>query len=292
MKIVVILGPTGVGKTKLSINLAKKMDAEIINADATQVYLEANVGTAKVTKEEMEGIPHHLLDVTSLKKVYTVKDYQTDARRVLDSLIEKNKNVIIVGGSGLYIKALLYDYKFSEENESLTYDNCTNEELKRRVDEIYKENNIHVNNRKRLVRFLSHYDTTGEIIKNTDGKDTPLYDFTLIGLAAPKEKLHEYINKRVEIMLCDGLIEESRYLYNNRYTRAENLIGYKEFFEYFKGTMPLVESVETTKKRTRQYAKRQYTWIKTQFKNVNWFEVDYDNFDNTIKKVEDFLNSL
>lgn len=292
MKIVVILGPTGVGKTKLSIELAKKMNAEIINGDSTQVYLEANVGTAKVTKEEMEGIPHHLLNITTLKKTYTVKDYQQAGRKILDEFIKKDKNIIIVGGSGLYIKALLYDYKFTEEEKTINYDELTNEELKNRVDEIYKENNIHINNRKRLERFLSHYETTGEIIKNTEGKDTPLYDFTLIGLTAPKEKLYEYLNKRVEIMICDGLIEESRYLYNNGYTNAEKLIGYKEFFEYFKGNMELVDAVETIKKNNRKYAKRQYTWIKNQFQNVNWFEVDYENFNNTIKKVEAYLNSL
>lgn len=292
MKIIVIIGPTGVGKTTLSVELAKKINAEIINADATQVYLEASVGTAKITKEEMKDVPHHMLNVTSLKNLYTVKDYQKDARKILDNLIKKDKNVIIVGGSGLYIKALLYDYKFTEEEENITYDNLSNDELKKKVDEIYKENNIHKNNRKRLERFLSHYETTGEIIKNTEAKDKPLYNFTLIGLTAPRNVLYEKLDKRVEIMICDGLIEESRYLYNNNYTRASNLIGYKEFFNYFEGKIDLVEAVRSTKQRTRKYAKRQYTWIKTQFKNVNWFDIDYDNFESTIKKVEDFLNSL
>lgn len=292
MKIVVILGPTGVGKTKLSINLAKKFNAEIINADATQIYKEANVGTAKVTEEEKEGIPHHMLDIASLRDNYTVSDYQRDARLVLDKLISENKNVIIVGGSGLYIKALLYDYDFKKETGKKNYDEYTNEELKTRVDSIYKDNNIHVNNRKRLERFLSHYDLTGEIIKNTEGKDTPLYDFTLIGLTAPRDELYNYINKRVEIMLCDGFIEEARNLHRDNYTKAENLIGYKELFKYFKKEMELRDAVETTKAKTRKYAKRQYTWFKNQFKNVKWFEIDYNNFNETIKKVEDYLISL
>lgn len=292
MKIVVLLGPTGVGKTRASISLAKHLNAEIINADATQVYIETNIGVAKITEEEMEGIPHHMISLVSLNDNFTVKDYQIEGRKVLDSLIKKNKNVIIVGGSGLYIKALLYDYKFEDENEVKTYDNLTNEELKRKVDDIYKENDIHVNNRKRLVRFLSHYETTGTIIKNTEGKDKPLYDFTLIGLTAPKEQLYNYINKRVEIMICDGLIEESRHLYNENFKKVETFIGYKEFIEYFKGERELVDAVETTKKRTRNYAKRQYTWIRTQFNNVKWFETNYENFDETIEKIKSYLNSL
>lgn len=293
MKIVVILGPTGVGKTKLSIALAKTLKGEIINADGTQLFKEANIGTAKVTKEEMDGVVHHMLDIVSLKDNYTVKDYQSDARIILDSLIKENKNVVIVGGSGLYIKALLYDYRFSEEEgNNDSYDELTNEELKEKVNSIYEGNDIHQNNRKRLIRFLNHYNKTGEIIKNNEGKDTRVYDFTLIGLTAPKEELYEYLNKRVEIMMCDGFIEEARNLYNEGLTKAENLIGYKEFIEYFKGNMELVDAVESIKRRTRKYAKRQYTWINNQFEDVKWFEINYKNFDETIKKVEDYLNSL
>lgn len=293
MKIVVILGPTGVGKTKLSIALAKTLKGEIINADGTQLFKEANIGTAKVTKEEMDGVVHHMLDIVSLKDNYTVKDYQSDARIILDSLIKENKNVVIVGGSGLYIKALLYDYRFSEEEgNNDSYDELTNEELKEKVNSIYEGNDIHQNNRKRLIRFLNHYNKTGEIIKNNEGKDTRVYDFTLIGLTAPKEELYEYLNKRVEIMMCDGFIEEARNLYNEGLTKAENLIGYKEFIEYFKGNMELVDAVESIKRRTRKYAKRQYTWINNQFEDVKWFEINYKNFDETIKKVEDYLNCL
>lgn len=293
MKIVVILGPTGVGKTKLSIALAKKMNAEIINADGTQIYKEANIGTAKVTQEEMDGVVHHMINLVSLSENYTVKDYQSEARKVLDSLIKENKNVIIVGGSGLYIKALLYDYRFLEEKEiNNNYEELSNEELKQKVDEIYEGNDIHQNNRKRLIRFLTHYNATGEVIKNDEGKDTRVYNFELIGLTAPKEELYEYLNKRVEIMMCDGFIEEARNLYNAGLTKAENLIGYKEFMEYFRGNMELVDAVDSTKRRTRKYAKRQYTWIKNQFENVKWFQINYNNFDETIKKVEDYLDSL
>jgi len=291
--IVVILGPTGVGKTKLSIELAKKYNAEIINADATQLYKEVNIGVAKITSEEMENIPHHMINVVSLNDNYTVRDYQKDARIILDKLISENKNVIIVGGSGLYLKALLYDYKFTDEDNNFNFDKFSNEELKEVVDKIYKENNIHVNNRKRLERFLSHYKATGEIIKNNEGKDTRVYDFTLIGLTAPREILYPYLDKRLEIMICDGLIEESRNLLKDGYTKAETMIGYKEFMRYIRDKTNIVEEIENAKKSTRKYAKRQYTFLKTQFKDhIEWFTTDYDNFDNSIKKVSDYLSRL
>ncbi len=289
MRVVVLLGPTGVGKTRLSISLAKKMNAEIISADSTQIYKEPCVGVAKITEKEMEGIPHHMLNVTSILNNYTVKDYQTDGRLILDKLIKENKNVIIVGGTGLYIKALLYDYKFSDEQGTIKFDNFTNEELKQKVDEIYKENNIHVNNRKRLERFLTHYELTGEIIKNKEEKDTPLYDFTLIGLTAPKDELYPRLDKRVEEMLCDGLLEEARSLEKLNSKKLMTLIGYKEFINYFNKKISIEDALKETKRRTRKYAKRQYTWINNQFKDVNWVTVNFNNFDETIKKVEALL---
>lgn len=292
MKIVVIMGPTGTGKTELSIALAKKMNAEIINADATQVYKEVNIGVAKITEEQKEGIPHHLLDIVSINDDYTVMDFQKDGRTILDKLISENKNVIIVGGTGFYIKALLYDYKFTPEEEKRTYDELSNEELKKRVDEIYPENQIHLNNRKRLVRFLSHYEVTGKIIKSTEEKDKPLYDFTLIGLTSPREELYKHLDKRVEIMMCDGLCEEVKNLYYDGLIKAQNFIGYKEFTKYYKGERNIIECMEETKKNTRKYAKRQMTWFKNQFENVNWFQVDYKHFNNTIKKVSAFLDTL
>ncbi|MCI8330866.1 MAG: tRNA (adenosine(37)-N6)-dimethylallyltransferase MiaA [Bacilli bacterium] len=292
MKIVVILGPTGTGKTELSIALAKKMNAEIINADATQVYKEVNIGVAKITEEQKQGIPHHLMDIVSVKDNYTVMNYQKDGRAILDQKIKENKNIIIVGGTGLYIKALLYNYKFMPEEEKKTYEGITNEELKKRADEIYPQNEIHKNNRKRLERFLSHYDVTGEIIKTTKEKDEALYEFTLIGLTAPREELYNHLNKRVEIMMCEGLCEEVKDLYHKKLTKAENFIGYKEFTQYFKGEKNIMDCMEETKKNSRKYAKRQYTWFKNQFQNVKWFQVDYNHFNKTIKKVSDYLDTL
>lgn len=289
-KIIVVAGPTASGKTALSIHLAKKYNAEVINADAQQVYKDVNIGTAKITKEEMENVKHHLLDFIPLDKNYSVKEYQEDGRNVLNNLINKNKNIVIVGGTGLYIKALLYDYKFSKETSSLDFSNLTNEELKKEVDKIYENNNIHINNRKRLERFLSHYKTTGNIIKNTLEKDKPLYDFTIIYLNPDREELYKKINTRVDKMINEGLLNETENL--KEYSKLNSIIGYKELLEYLNGNVSLEEAIENIKSDTRKYAKRQNTFFKNQFDNLNIFKVDYDNFNNTIKKVEDNLSSL
>lgn len=289
-KIIVVAGPTASGKTALSIHLAKKYNAEVINADAQQVYKDVNIGTAKITKEEMENVKHHLLDFIPLDKNYSVKEYQEDGRNVLNNLINKNKNIVIVGGTGLYIKALLYDYKFSKETSSLDFSNLTNEELKKEVDKIYENNNIHINNRKRLERFLSHYKTTGNIIKNTLEKDKPLYDFTIIYLNPDREELYKKINARVDKMINEGLLNETENL--KEYSKLNSIIGYKELLEYINGKVSLEEAIENIKSDTRKYAKRQNTFFKNQFDNLNIFKVDYDNFNNTIKKVEDYLSSL
>lgn len=289
-KIIVVAGPTASGKTALSIHLAKKYNAEVINADAQQVYKDVNIGTAKITKEEMENVKHHLLDFIPLDKNYSVKEYQEDGRNVLNNLINKNKNIVIVGGTGLYIKALLYDYKFSKETSSLDFSNLTNEELKKEIDKIYENNNIHINNRKRLERFLSHYKTTGNIIKNTLEKDKPLYDFTLIYLNPDREELYKKINTRVDKMINEGLLNETENL--KEYSKLNSIIGYKELLEYINGNVSLEEAIENIKSDTRKYAKRQNTFFKNQFDNLNIFKVDYDNFNNTIKKVEDYLSSL
>ena len=289
-KIIVVAGPTASGKTALSIHLAKKYNAEVINADAQQVYKDVNIGTAKITKEEMGNVKHHLLDFISLDKNYSVKEYQEDGRNVLNNLINENKNIVIVGGTGLYIKALLYDYKFSKETGSLDFSSLTNEDLKKEVDKIYENNNIHINNRKRLERFLSHYKTTGNIIKNTLEKDKPLYNFTLIYLDPDREELYNKINARVDKMINEGLLNETENL--KEYSKLNSIIGYKELLEYINGKVSLEEAIENIKSDTRKYAKRQNTFFKNQFDNLNIFKVDYSNFNNTVKKVEDYLSSL
>ncbi len=281
--ILVIVGPTGVGKTKLSVSLAHKYNAIILNGDSMQVYRDLNIGTAKVTEEEKEGVPHYLFDIVNPDEMYTVYDYQRDLRSYLDKY--KDKNIIIVGGTGLYIKAGLYNYEFStkEENDK-TYDGYTNEELLELVKKIDPNTDIHVNNRKRLIRRLNR--------KNEPNKASELlYPATFIGLTTDRDKLYERINKRVDIMIKDGLIYEVKSLYDKGLHSKAIMtgIGYKELYDYFDHKIDLNEAIELIKQRSRKYAKRQYTWFNNQM-DINWFNVDFDNFDNTIKEVEEFID--
>ena len=230
-----IIGPTGVGKTKLSIMLAKKLNAEIINCDSQQVYKELSIGVAKINEEEKEGIVHHLIDNVSVLDNYSAYEYQIDARKILNRLLNEGKNVVIVGGTGLYLKALLYDYTFND--------------------------NIN--------------------------KNKKLYDFRLIGLTCDRSYLYDIINKRVDIMIDSGLEDEVRSLYNKSiFSKAVNTaIGYKEFYSYFKGEITQEEAISLIKKRSRNYAKRQYTFFNNQFDYIEWFDVLKMSF-------EDILNTI
>ena len=282
--IVCIVGPTGVGKTKLSVELAKKLNGVVVNADSMQVYKELNIGTAKVKEEEKENIQHLLFDIKEVDEMYTVYDYQKDLRKILDN--NKDKNIIIVGGTGLYIKAGLYNYVFEEEKEELEeYNNLNNDELYELVLKKDKYTTIHKNNRKRMIRFLNKKETDQD-------KNNLLYDVKFIGLTTTREKLYERINLRVDKMVEEGLIEEVKNLYDKN-IRSKSImtgIGYKELYEYFDGNISLEESLELIKQRSRKYAKRQYTWFNNQM-DIKWFDVDFNNFNNTIKEVIDYIEN-
>lgn len=286
--ICVIIGPTGVGKTKLSLELAKKYSGEIINADAMQIYKEMNIGTAKIV--DTEGIKHNLLSIKSVNEPYSVFMYQKDAREVLNKLIKENKNVIIVGGTGLYIKALLYDYEFNIEKENNNYEELSNEEILDRIHKIDSSIDIHVNNRQRLVRMLNKLNNNEEI--SNKGNNLIYDNVYFIGLTTDRDKLYNRINDRVDEMINDGLIKEVKDLYDkNIHTIPINTaIGYKELYKYFNGEISLEESIDLIKKNSRRYAKRQYTWINNKM-NVNWFNVDFNNFNNTINEVIKYIES-
>lgn len=291
-KIIVIVGPTATGKTKLSISLAKLLNAIIINADSTAIYKEPLIATAKVTEDEKEGIPHYMLDLVSLNDDYTLFDYQKDGRKLLDKFISENKNIIIVGGSGLYIKALLYNYNLEEVTKSnIDLSKYSNEELKTIANNIDINNDIHVNNRQRLERYIKRFKETGKVQTKTDDINTKLYNFTLIGLKTDRETLYDYANKRVDKMFNSGLLEEAKSLYKMNLKNFSNIIGYKELELYFKGNITLDEAKDLIKQNTRKYAKRQFTWFNNQMKDINWFNVDYNNFDNTINEVKEFLKN-
>ena len=292
-KIIVIVGPTGTGKTKLSIELAHYYDAEIINADSTCVYTEPLIATAKIKENEKEGIKHHMIDLVSLNDDYTLFDYQRDGRNILNKLISENKNIIIVGGSGLYIKALLYNYKLNETNKSnIDLSDHSNEELKKMVDEIDINNDIHINNRQRLLRFINRYYENGKVINKSNEINERLYDFILIGLKTDRETLYKMTDNRVDKMFNDGLLEEAKNLYEKKYNNYTNIIGYKELNEYFNNSITLERAKELIKQNTRHYAKRQFTWFNNQMKDIKWFDVDYNNFNNTIVNIEKYIDDL
>ena len=285
--IVVIVGPTGVGKTKLSIALAHYLDAVIINGDSMQVYKNLNIGTAKVKESEKEGVEHFLFDIKNPNENYTIYDYQKDGRKLLDKFIKNNKNIIIVGGSGLYIKSLLYDYKFQDEEIKDTFDNLSNEEILNEIKK-YSDTDIHVNNRKRLIRELNKI-RNGNTIKSDIYK--PLYDFITIGLTCDRDKLYDVVNNRVDKMFNEGLLDEVKELYdkNIKGKAIDTGIGYKELYQYFDGKISLEEAIDLIKKNTRHFIKRQYTFFEHQM-DVNYIDVDFDNFNNTINKAKELIN--
>lgn len=290
-KILVITGPTAVGKTKLSIELAKKYNGEIINADAVQVYKGLDIGSAKVTEEEKEGIPHHLLSIKEVDEDYTIYHYQKDCREKIKEIQDRGKIPIIVGGTGLYIKAALYDYKLTEEKEKDTYDNLTNEELYKKLTELDKDIIIDKNNRRRLIRAINYYKENNKSI-NKNKTDKLLYDALFIGLTTDRQILYNKINKRVDKMIENGLIDEVKSFYDKGVKTKPllNAIGYKEVYSYLDGNISKEEMIEKIKQNSRHYAKRQYTFFNHQLK-IKWFETDYNDFNNTIKEVESYIDS-
>lgn len=290
-RVIVITGPTAVGKTKLSIELAKKLNGEIINADAMQVYKGLNIGTAKVTEKEKENIPHHLFDIKEVEEEYSIYNYQKDCRKVIDNILRRNKTPILVGGTGLYIKAVLYDYKLSEEKTNNTYDNLKTEEIYKELLKLDKDINIDKNNRRRLIRALNYYKENNTSISNNKTNKL-LYDTIFIGLTTDREILYKKINQRVDNMIENGLLKEVKYYYDKNIKTKPliNGIGYKELYNYFDGLCSKEEAVEKIKQNSRHYAKRQYTFLNHQL-NVVWFETDYNNFNNTIEKVSSYIKN-
>lgn len=290
-KVIVITGPTAVGKTKLSIEIAKKYNGEIINADAVQVYKGLDIGSAKVTEEEKENIPHHLFDIKEVDEEYTIYHYQQDARRVIEDIQKRGKTPILVGGTGLYIKSALYDYKLSEEKESEMYEDLTTEELYNNLLKVDKDIIIDKNNRRRLIRALNYYKENNESINNNKTNKL-LYNTIFIGLTTDRKELYNRINKRVDTMMKNGLLEEVKSFYDkgNKTKPLLNGIGYKELYKYLEGNYTYEEAVEKIKQNSRHYAKRQYTFFNHQLPIV-WFETDFANFNNTIEKVSNYIKN-
>ncbi len=291
--IFVIVGPTCSGKSALALRLASIIDAEIINGDAFQVYCDFNIGTAKPTKEEMGLVKHHLFDFVSPTRNYNVCDYQKDIREIIAKLEENHKHIIIVGGTGMYQKAALYDFTFASEkkvdmSEFLTK---TDEELYEYLKQVDYESslNIHPHNRKRVLRAIEIYLGSGVSKSEIESKQKHrlLYDATFVGLNMKREKLYELIDERVDKMFQMGLLEEVKSL-KEKYpidAHAFQAIGYKELLDYFESKISLEEAKELIKKHSRNYAKRQLTYFKHQLPVV-WFDDDSKALEYMKKKVK------
>lgn len=301
-KLAVIVGPTAVGKTKLSIEIAKALNGEVVNGDAMQVYKGLDIGTAKVTPDEQQGVPHHLIDFLPPTDSYSVARFQTDARSVIHTINQEEKLPILVGGTGLYVNAVIHDYQFTEEKSDSDIRHRLEKEaqtygpiyLHNKLKEIDPESaeSIHPNNVRRVVRALEIYELTG---KQKSGYRMPqigesLYQHVMIGLTMERDILYQRINHRVDLMIEKGLINEAKRLYDQgiRDTQAVQAIGYKELFQFFDGHYSLEEAIHLLKRNSRRFAKRQFTWFKNKM-DVTWFEVTEEKFSEKAEEIIDFV---
>ena len=293
-KVIVICGPTASGKTKLSIELAKKIQGEIVSADSMQIYQEMNIGTAKPTIEERQGIEHYLLDFVSPEDRYSVADYKKDAKKAIKEIIKKGKTPIIVGGTGLYIDSLFYEIEYP----NIEWDENYRKELEQRVekeglDKLYEEakqidstaiQKISPNDEKRILRILEIYYATGKTKteQEIESRKNPIsYDYKVYALKWDRDVLYERINKRVDLMIEQGLITEVEEILqrHKKFPTAMQGLGYKEVVTYLKGEMTKEEMIEKLKMETRRYAKRQMTWFRKN-KQTIWLDGQVKVEDN------------
>ena len=298
MKGIVIAGPTGVGKTELSIKLAKALNAEIISADSAQVYEEMNIGTAKIEEDEMQGIIHHMIDVVEPIKKYSVGDYQRKVDEILNS--NEEKNVLLVGGTGLYIDSVVRGLSALPESDLAIREKLMNEDGDK-LFEILKEidpesaESIHPNNKRRVERAVEVFYQTGEKFsilskKNIKGNN---FKFLKVALERDREHLYDRINLRVEIMMQNGLLEEVRYLYEKYgdVLKKINIIGYSELISYINQELTLEDAKELIKKNSRNYAKRQFTWFKNDHEYI-WYDLDKMTQDEIFSDILQRFNAL
>ncbi|WP_414052657.1 tRNA (adenosine(37)-N6)-dimethylallyltransferase MiaA [Macrococcus animalis] len=281
--LIVIVGPTAVGKTALSIELAKRVNGEIISGDAIQVYRSMDIGSAKITSEEMEGIPHHLIDILNPDETYSAAQFKAHAEPIIEDIFARGKTPMIVGGTGLYIQSILYQYEFVKEDQLLKsklqekYNQFSSEDvykLLKIIDPIAADL-IHPNNKQRVIRALIYFEMHGISITNQKKSQTinEKYDTVIIGLNMPRPILYNRINHRVLLMIDQGLVQEVSNLIDSGYRDKQSMtaIGYKEIIPYIDGEVSLNQAVESLQQNSRNFAKRQLTWFNNQM-SVEWFD--------------------
>ena len=294
-KLLILVGPTAIGKTALSIKIAKEFNAEIISGDSMQVYKGMDIGTGKITAEEMDGVPHHLIDILNPDETFSVSDFQNQVKALVKDIESRNKRVLIAGGTGHYIKALIDGYQFNDEDqediERLTheFEKYSQEELYSKLLKIQPDTDIHPNNKKRIIRQLvkEKLDIT-EKKAYTQKKE---YDTFLVGLSADRSVIYDRINQRVAEMFDSGLLEEVAALQKEGLSKtAAQAIGYKEFLPYFKGEAALTDVMERIQAHSRQYAKRQLTFFRNQL-DVHWYDITHASTDIIFQDIYQFLQT-
>jgi len=304
--VVVIAGPTASGKTDLAINLALKTKGEVISADSMQIYRYMDIGTAKPSKEEMMGIPHHMIDIVDPDESYSVAFYKKDAENCIEDVISRDKLPIITGGTGLYINSLIYNIKFSETVIDEEFRKKMNQiaqtegpevlhQMLQRVDPESAEK-IHYNNVKRVIRALEVYEYTKKPMsqhKKESRMEPPQYRYLVFILNMGRDRLYDRINKRVDIMLEAGLVDEVRRLLDMGYkpgSTALQGLGYKEIISYLNNEVPFDEAIRVLKRDTRHYAKRQLTWFKA-IQNAIWLTGGSENIEKNTKEIQEYLET-
>jgi tRNA dimethylallyltransferase len=302
-KLVVIIGPTAVGKTKLSIDLAHRLNGEIISGDSMQIYKGMDIGTAKITEAEMEGIKHHLLDIKNPDEDFSVAEFQHRVRPLIEEISNQSKTPMIVGGTGLYIQSVLYNYQFTENPSDPEFRSNMELVLKEKGEQAIHEmlekidpesaSKIHPNNSRRVIRALEVFHCTNKPMSEyiNSQEQELLYDVALVGLTMDRDILYERINKRVDIMVAQGLFEEVKWLYDNgiRNTQSIQAIGYKEIYDYFDGKITFDDAINQLKQNSRRYAKRQLTWFRNKM-DVNWFDMTPPiNYNNMVDEIFTYI---
>ncbi|MEH7384507.1 tRNA (adenosine(37)-N6)-dimethylallyltransferase MiaA [Bacillus sp. JJ1521] len=302
-KLVVLIGPTAVGKTKLSIELAKKLNAEIISGDSMQIYKGMDIGTAKISNDEMEGIPHHLIDIKEPHESFSVAEFQTAVRKLISDIHSRGKLPMIVGGTGLYIQSVIYDYQFTDDASNPEYRKRLEQQVTENgVDSLFLElkeidpesaERIHPNNVRRVVRALEIFKTTGKTMTEymEEQKQELIYDVALVGLTMDREMLYERINDRVDLMIESGLLKEVSIFHTQGLRDCQSIqaIGYKELYGYLDGSLSLEEAITQLKQNTRRYAKRQLTWFRNKM-DVKWFDMTEKNqFEEKFSEIYKYI---